>query len=48
MIWLIGSKGMLGSEVAEELSSRGFLWIGSGSEVDITNPRAIENFIKSS
>ena len=48
MIWLIGSKGMLGSEVAEELSSRGFLWIGSGSEVDITNPRAIENFITSS
>ena len=47
MIWLIGSKGMLGTEVGEELSSRGLLWLGSGSEVDITNPREIENFITS-
>lgn len=47
MIWLIGYKGMLGSEVAKQLAEKKLYWIGTGSEVDITNPKAIENFITS-
>lgn len=47
MIWLIGAKGMLGTQVAQILSEKGFFWTGSGSEVDITDQKAVETFITS-
>ncbi|MCR5217975.1 dTDP-4-dehydrorhamnose reductase [Treponema sp.] len=47
MIWLIGSKGMLGSEIARILTQKNIPWIGSNSEVDITDANALNNFADS-
>ncbi len=44
MIWLIGCKGMLGTEVSRQLDSAKLPWVGTDKEVDITNPEALENF----
>ncbi len=44
MIWLIGCKGMLGSEVAKQLDEKKLPWIGTDREVDITDPQALVNF----
>lgn len=38
MVWLIGSKGMLGSEIARQLTENRIAWFGSDREVDITDP----------
>ena len=46
MIWLIGCKGMLGSEVAKQLDEKKLPWIGTDREVDITDPQALEDFTK--
>ena len=46
MIWLIGCKGMLGSEVAKQLDEAKLPWVGTDIEVDITNPEALEKFAK--
>ena len=45
MIWLIGCKGMLGSEVAKQLTENKLPFIGTDKEVDITNFEALEKFI---
>jgi dTDP-4-dehydrorhamnose reductase len=47
MIWVIGSKGMLGSELGLQLTQADMPWTGTGEEVDITNPQALENFFNS-
>ena len=44
MIWLIGCKGMLGSEVAKQLDEKKLPWVGTDSEVDITDPQALVDF----
>ncbi|QUY18755.1 dTDP-4-dehydrorhamnose reductase [Treponema vincentii] len=44
MIWLIGSKGMLASEVAAQLNQYSIQWIGSDKEVDITDRTSVETF----
>jgi len=44
MIWLIGNKGMLGSEVDVVLKSKGEDYIATDKEVDITNYLNIEEF----
>jgi dTDP-4-dehydrorhamnose reductase len=44
MIWLVGDKGMLGSELAGVLTSRNILWVGSDRDVDITDSRAVADF----
>lgn len=44
MIWLIGCKGMLGSEIARQLSENNFEYIGTDREVDITNYDSLLNF----
>ena len=46
MIWVIGNRGMLGSDVSRELKSRGLANIGTDQEVDITDPAAIREFAK--
>jgi dTDP-4-dehydrorhamnose reductase len=46
MIWLVGSKGMLGTELSFHLKESGYLFVGTDCEVDITNPAAIEAFIQ--
>lgn len=47
MIWLIGCKGMLGSEIARQLDEKKLPWIGTDKEVDITNPQALADFADS-
>jgi dTDP-4-dehydrorhamnose reductase len=46
MIWLIGSKGMLGTELSLLLEESGYSFIGTDCEVDITNPVALGDFIR--
>ena len=46
MIWLIGSKGMLASEIAAQLNQHNIQWIGSDKEVDITDRAAVGAFIQ--
>ena len=47
MIWLIGCKGMLGSEVARQLEQNKYHWVGTDKEVDITDREALSAFEKS-
>ena len=44
MIWLIGNKGMLGSELAQVLAASGLEFAGSDREVNILDPEAIAGF----
>jgi len=46
MVWLLGSKGMLASEIAAQLNEHNIQWIGSDKEVDITDQAAVEAFIQ--
>ena len=46
MVWLIGSKGMLASEIAAQLNQHNIQWIGSDKEVDVTDKAAVEAFIQ--
>ncbi|MEW5815870.1 MAG: dTDP-4-dehydrorhamnose reductase [Spirochaetota bacterium] len=47
MIWLIGSKGMLGRELSEVLELEGFSFTGTDQEVDITDQRTLGTFASS-
>ena len=42
MIWLIGNRGMLGTEMSLLLESAGYAFVGTDREVDITSPEAVE------
>ena len=44
MIWLIGNKGMLGSEAEKLLKKNNLSYIASDREVDITDYTALENY----
>ncbi|MDD7610819.1 MAG: dTDP-4-dehydrorhamnose reductase [Spirochaetales bacterium] len=46
MIWLIGCKGMLGTEIARQLSENKIDFVGTDIDVDITNPQALAKFVK--
>ena len=46
MIWVIGCKGMLGSEIVRQLSERNINFVGTDIDVDITNPQALAGFVK--
>jgi dTDP-4-dehydrorhamnose reductase len=46
MIWLIGNKGMLGSELEKQLTQNTVEVIGTDRDVDITNLQALEDFAK--
>ena len=43
-IWLVGAKGMLGSELAEQLTTAGLGFVPSGLETDISDYAALEAF----
>lgn len=45
MIWLIGSKGMLASEIALQMKQNSIPFIGTDTEVDITDENALFSFI---
>ena len=44
MIWLIGYKGMLGSEIARQLSENKIEFVGTDIDVDITSYEALSEF----
>ena len=44
MIWLIGNKGMLGTELSMLLEKSGLPFVGTDSEVDITDTAALKKF----
>ena len=44
MIWLIGAKGMLASEIAAQLDRHNIPWVGSDREVDITDKASVDSF----
>jgi dTDP-4-dehydrorhamnose reductase len=44
MIWLIGNKGMLGTELSLLLEKSGIYYTGTDREVDITDSEALKNF----
>ncbi len=44
MIWLIGNKGMLGTELSLLLERNRFPFVGTDRELDITDMAALENF----
>lgn len=46
MIWVIGCKGMLGSEICRQLSERNVQYVKSDIDVDITDINAIEEFAR--
>ena len=48
MIWLIGNKGMLGTEVEALLRKQGLPYIASDKEVDITDQRQLQQFVADS
>ncbi|MDR2376248.1 MAG: dTDP-4-dehydrorhamnose reductase [Treponema sp.] len=43
-LWLIGSKGMLGTEFARLLEKQGVPFAGTDREVDITDPAALDSY----
>lgn len=46
MIWVIGCKGMLGQEICKQLTDQDISWIGTDSDVDITDFSSIDTFIQ--
>ena len=46
MIWIIGDKGMLGTELSLLLEKDGLAFVGSDREVDITEPAALHGFLE--
>jgi len=46
VIWLIGNKGMLGTELSLLLEKSGYSFIGTDCEIDITTTAALEDFIR--
>ena len=47
MIWLVGSKGMLGAEVEALLKERGMRHVATDRDVDVTKSEAIKRFLSS-
>lgn len=47
MIWVIGCKGMLGSEICRQLSENNIQYVKTDIDVDITNIEALRKFAKS-
>lgn len=45
MIWLVGSNGMLGNEIARQLKEKNLEFVGTDREVDFTDPDAINGFV---
>ncbi len=44
MTWLVGNKGMLGTQIEQDLRSKGLSYVGTDVEIDVTRPEAIEAF----
>lgn len=47
MIWIIGSKGLLGRELCQFLGEKGLKVIGTDKEVDVLSPAALNQHVRS-
>ncbi len=47
MVWLIGCNGMLGKEISKQLAENNIPWIGTDTDVDITDAESLDNFAQS-
>lgn len=47
MVWVIGCNGMLGTELCRKLSEKKIDFVGTGSDVDITDASSLDAFCKS-
>ncbi|MCQ2573087.1 MAG: sugar nucleotide-binding protein [Treponema sp.] len=47
MIWLLGNKGLIGSEIQNALSENKLPFVASDIEIDISSPDALESFASS-
>ena len=45
MIWLIGNKGMLGTEIARQLTENKLDFVGTDRDVDFTDMASLESFV---
>lgn len=41
-VWIVGDRGMLGSELRDACGAAGIAWVGSDREVDILDPAALD------
>ncbi|MBQ9239242.1 MAG: dTDP-4-dehydrorhamnose reductase [Treponema sp.] len=48
MVWLIGAHGMLGTEIARQLTEKNIAWVGTDRAVDITDQNALARFMEHS
>ena len=46
MIWLIGCKGMLGTEIARQFTEYKINFVGTDIDIDITNPQDLAQFVQ--
>ncbi len=46
MLWLIGCNGMLGTELARQLTENKIDFVGTDRNVDITDPQILASFVK--
>jgi dTDP-4-dehydrorhamnose reductase len=46
MIWIVGDKGMLGTELSREMSTAGVLHVGTDREVNILDTVALRDFAR--
>jgi dTDP-4-dehydrorhamnose reductase len=45
MIWLVGNRGMIGTELSELLSREDTEFMGTDREVSILDPAALDGFV---
>jgi len=43
-LWLVGNKGMLGTDLGKVFTEAGLEWVGTDREVDFADPQAVEAF----
>lgn len=44
MIWLVGCRGMLGTDLGKAFTGAGLKWVGTDREVDFTDPQTVAAF----
>lgn len=45
MIWIIGCKGQLGTEIARQFTEKKVDYVGTDIDIDITDPQALAKFV---
>lgn len=45
MVWLVGCKGMLGSEISRQFNENGIDFLGTDLDVDFTDKKSVSSFV---